>query len=76
MKKTENCVAQIVKMFLKCEKGRSVEDICSEHGVHRETFLQLEEEIFRDGCHAAFRIKSFERKERTAKKDVCRASHG
>ena len=38
MKKTKHSEAQIVKMLQEYEKGRSVEDLCREHGVHRATF--------------------------------------
>lgn len=38
MKKTKHSEAQIVRMLQEYEKGRSVEDICREHGIHRATF--------------------------------------
>lgn len=38
MKKTKHSEAQIVKMLQEYEKGRSVDDICREQGIHRATF--------------------------------------
>lgn len=38
MRKSKHSEAQIVKLLQEYEKGRSVEDICREHGVHKATF--------------------------------------
>ena len=38
IKKTKHSEAQIVKMLQEYEKGRSVDDICREQGIHRATF--------------------------------------
>lgn len=38
MKKTKHSEAQIVRMLQEYEKGRNVEDICREHGIHKATF--------------------------------------
>lgn len=38
MKKTKHSEAQIVKLLQEYEKGRKVEDICREQGIHQSTF--------------------------------------
>jgi putative transposase len=40
MKKSEFSEAQIIKIISEQEKGKSVSDICREHGISQPTFYQ------------------------------------
>jgi len=40
MRKSKHSESQIVKILSEYEKGRSAEDLCREHGIHKATFYQ------------------------------------
>lgn len=57
MKKTRFTETQIVSILKQQEAGKSTREVCREHGIFQQTFLQLEEQVW---GHGSFKRETHE----------------